>query len=77
VTGYRPRRLAAQDFKGAARVVSFRCDLSDIVPSGLAWERWDDTPPVCDGYRAARDAIVERLERLLDNLAGLAVILPP
>jgi protein-tyrosine-phosphatase len=69
-TGYRPRRLVARDFKGVARVVSFRCDLSDIVPSGLIWERWDDTPAVSEGYGAARDAIVERLGRLLDDLAG-------
>jgi hypothetical protein len=28
--------------------------------------RWDDVPPVADGFEAARDTIVSRLGRLLD-----------
>ena len=49
-------------------MVSFGCDLSALSPSGLAFERWDDVPAVSDGYEAARDAMLERIGRLLDEL---------
>ena len=35
------------------------------VPPGLTIERWDDVPAVSENFKAARDAIVARLPRLL------------
>ena len=49
-------------------MVSLGCDLSALSPAGLAFERWDDVPAVSDGYEAARDAMLERIGRLLDEL---------
>ena len=66
VNGHRPRRGTREAFAGAWRVVSFGCDLGPTAPAGLVPLRWDDVPPVADGFEAARDAIVSRLGRLLD-----------
>ncbi len=63
-----PERLTEEDFAGAARVVSFGCDLSKVAPPGASVEAWDDVPAVGDGYDAARACILERVERLLDEL---------
>jgi hypothetical protein len=40
-----------------------------VAPPGLARERWDGVPAVSDDFRTARDAIVARLARLLDECA--------
>lgn len=65
VRGQRPRRVTADDIRGAARVVSFGCDLGALAP-GVPVERWDDVPAVSENYRAARDVIVARLPALLE-----------
>lgn len=65
VRGQRPRRVTAADIRGAARVVSFGCDLGALAP-GIAVDRWDDVPAVGENYRAARDVIVSRLPALVE-----------
>jgi protein-tyrosine-phosphatase len=67
VSQHHPRRVTAQELGTASRVVSFGCNLSPVASSGLAVERWDDVPLVSDGYPAARDEIVRRVQRLLDG----------
>ena len=51
----------------ASRVVSFGCDITP--KAGVAVDQWD-VPAVSDGYEAARDRIVEKVERLVAELAG-------
>lgn len=68
VRAYRPRRVTADDLHDALHVVSFGCDLTGVAPPGRTIERWDDVPLVSEDYVAARDAIVSRLDRLLDRL---------
>lgn len=70
VSGQRPQRVTRKQLAAAWHVVSFGCDLTDLAPSGLAVERWDDVPLVSDGFQAARDAILARVRRLLDDVAG-------
>jgi protein-tyrosine-phosphatase len=61
----RPRPVTLHDLEHAARVVSFGCD---VVPAkGQPIDRWD-VPAVSDGYAAARDRIVEKVERLVEEL---------
>jgi arsenate reductase (thioredoxin) len=67
VRHYRPRRVTPEELAAAWRVVSFGCDLSDVAPSSLAVERWDDVPLVSDGFQPARDAIAARVHTLLDG----------
>ena len=51
----------------AARVVSFGCDVSTMLPASTPIEHWDDVPMVSDGYAVARDVIVRRVGALLDG----------
>lgn len=69
VRGHRPRRVTPEDVGGAARVVSFGCDLDGLAPPGVAIERWDDVPAVSEGFPAARAAILRRLPALIDEVA--------
>ena len=55
------------DIRHASRVVSFGCDLGALAP-GVPVERWDDVPAVSENYRAARDAIVSRLPKLVEGV---------
>ena len=65
VRGRRPRPVTGAALAKACHVVSFACDLGEMVPPGLPIERWDDVPAVSDGFGAARDIIVRRLPPLL------------
>ncbi len=64
----RPRPVTLYDLNAAARVVSFGCDVTPRA--GQPVERWDDVPAVSEGYAAARDRIVGRVERLVAQLAA-------
>jgi protein-tyrosine-phosphatase len=65
-TEQKPVRLTRDDISGAVRVVAF-CSLPDDYKS-VAVEEWNDVPTVSDDYGKARNAIVERVERLLNEL---------
>jgi arsenate reductase len=69
IHGYIPRQASPDAFAAAAHVVSFGCDLGSFVPPETNVDRWDDLPAVSDGYAPARDAIVQRVEALLDRLS--------
>src|SRR5262249_40954165 len=70
VRGYRPRRVTRADLEAASRVVTFGCELGELTPPGLSPERWDDVPAVSEDYAKARDVIVARVSRLLDQCAN-------
>jgi hypothetical protein len=70
VSGHQPRRVTREELAAARRVVSFGCDLGEVAPPDLAVERWDDVPMVSDGFAVARDAIVARVRRFLDDLTA-------
>jgi len=63
----RPRPVTLHDLRTAVRVVSFGCDVTPA--GGQTVDRWDDVPAVSDGYEAARDRIVGRVETLVADLA--------
>jgi protein-tyrosine-phosphatase len=63
----RPRPVTVHDLATATRVVSFGCEL-DVAPAQRV-DQWD-VPAVSDGYEAARDRIVARVEHLVAELAG-------
>jgi protein-tyrosine-phosphatase len=64
----RPRPVTLYDVNTAACIVSFGCDVTPRA--GQPVEGWDDVPAVSEGYAAARDRIVGRIERLVAQLAG-------
>ena len=63
----RPRPVTLYDLQSAARVVSFGCEVAPA--GGQRVDQWD-VPAVGDGYETARKHIVERVERLIAELAG-------
>ena len=63
----KPMRLSRADVSKGIRVVAF-CELPDTYRKGVRLEQWSDMPAVSEDYNKARDAIVERVRRLLDEL---------
>ncbi len=66
----RPRRVTREDTTGAARVVTFGCDLGAAAPAAVPVERWDDVPAVSENLPVARAAIRRHLDRLVAELAS-------
>jgi arsenate reductase (thioredoxin) len=75
VTGLIPPLLHDTDLVSADVIVSFGCDIEDRVQSRSVI-RWDDVPLVSDGYLAARDEIVRRVDALVAGLASERVNAP-
>jgi len=69
VSGLRPHRVTRADVERASRVITFGCELGDLAPTGLVVERWDDVPLVSEDFNRARDVIVARVSRVLDECA--------
>jgi protein-tyrosine-phosphatase len=67
VRAHRPRRVTAEEFAGASRVVSLGCDLGDIAPPGLVVEHWDDVPSPSADLTGARAVIAAHVRRLVDT----------
>lgn len=70
LSGKQPRRVTRDDTAGAARVVTFGCDLGEAMPASVPVERWDDVPAVSENLPVARAAIRHHLERLLEECAA-------
>ena len=63
----RPRPVTLYDLDTASHVVSFGCS---VAPKrGILVDQWD-VPAISDGYEVARDRIVDKVERLVAELAG-------
>jgi arsenate reductase (thioredoxin) len=63
----KPQLVTQQLTERANHIVSFGCDLPEVaVPEPVIV--WNDIPAVSDGYAPAREAIVARLESLLDAI---------
>lgn len=62
-----PQQLSPADIELAQRVVTF-CELPEEYRSTVVVEQWDGVPPVSDDYEKARNAIVERIHRLIKTI---------
>ena len=61
-----PQKLSRADVESAQQIVSF-CELPEEFRQKTLIEQWDGIPPVSENYEKARDAILERLNRLIDQ----------
>ena len=62
-----PQKLLMENVKSATQIISF-CELPEgYDKKGV--EQWDNVPPVSENYETARDAIVERINQLINNIA--------
>lgn len=59
-----PRDLTERDFADVTHVITF-CDVTIPSDSVAKIYSWTDVPAVSEGYEAARQEIVRRIERLL------------
>jgi protein-tyrosine-phosphatase len=67
----KPTVVTEADVRQAQRVITFACALP--MPKSVADGKltdWDGVPSVSDNYNAARQAIVDRVEKLLKDLAA-------
>jgi len=62
-----PQKLSLAEIESARYIVTF-CELPDEYQNKVPTERWNSVPDVSDGYEAARDAIVERINQLVSDL---------
>jgi protein-tyrosine-phosphatase len=67
--GFTPERFSRADLVGAVAVVAIGADVSAVVAdTQVRIEQWNDIPPASTDYDAARTAIRNRLERLIETL---------
>ena len=70
VSTWRPRAVTDQEIRRAGKVISLATDLPATKPFAKSkLLEWNDIPPVSESYDAARSAILERIEKLVDSLA--------
>ena len=62
-----PQQLSLHDIESAQMIVSF-CELPEAYQNKIKVERWDDIPPVSENYEKSRDAIITRLNQLMNSL---------
>jgi len=61
-----PQKLSLDDLETAERIVSF-CALPSEFQQKVKIEQWNDIPPVGENYERARNAIIQRIQKLLNN----------
>jgi protein-tyrosine-phosphatase len=66
--GWKPQLVTGGDLKAASMIVTLGCDLpgKDAVAGKVA--EWNGIPSVSENYQAARDEILKRVRRLVDEL---------
>lgn len=70
VPNHEPRHADPDELARATAIVSFGPALDDLAPADVARHLWADIPAVTDGFAPARDAIIDRLRALLQDLTG-------
>ena len=60
------QKLSLAEIELAQRVVSF-CALPEEYGQKAVVEQWEDVPPVSENYEKARDAILKRLNLLIER----------
>jgi len=62
-----PQGLSLEDIKSAQRMISF-CKLPGEFQNKIMTEQWNGIPPVSENYNQARDALLERLNHLIEEI---------
>jgi len=69
VSQHVPQKFVASDLGGASLVVSFDQDIEATVDGKVRHLKWDNLPGVLADYPRGRDAIVQKVDALIDALA--------
>jgi len=62
-----PQKLSLADMESAQHIVTF-CELPQEYQDKATAESWAEVPDISDGYEPARGAIVEHVEKLIEQL---------
>jgi protein-tyrosine-phosphatase len=62
-----PQQLLSDDIQSVERIISF-CELPVEYREKAIVEDWNDVPPVSEDYDKARDAILEHIRDLINNI---------
>ncbi|MGE0128034.1 MAG: hypothetical protein AB7U82_08140 [Blastocatellales bacterium] len=62
-----PKKISKDDLFGARRVITFYL-LPDGYPGEVKVESWDGVPPMNEDYGKAREWLIGRINRLLEEL---------
>ena len=62
-----PRELSLADVESAQRIITF-CELPEEYNQKASVEQWNGVLPVSENYEQARDAILERINKLINTL---------
>ena len=62
-----PRKLTEADIYSAQRVITF-CELPTEYKQQGIIKRWDGVPPISENYEKSRDAIMEHLNQLINDI---------
>jgi arsenate reductase (thioredoxin) len=68
VSGFVPQLFRFADLDGTYLVVSFDQDIAPIVANRVPLMHWDNLPGVLADYPHGRDAIVKKVDALLESL---------
>ena len=60
-------KLPSRDLKRAVRIVAF-CELPEEYQNAARVERWTDVPPISENYQRSREAILQRIIALVEDL---------
>ena len=63
-----PQKISLSDVESASQIVSF-CELPEEFQGKTVVDRWDGVLPVSENYEKARDIIVEKINKLIENIS--------
>src|SRR5262249_29780807 len=69
VSTYVPQLFRVSDVAGASLVVSFDQDITGVLDHRAPQLKWDNLPSVLADYSEGRDAIVQKVDALIDALS--------
>jgi protein-tyrosine-phosphatase len=67
INNWAPKLVSQMDIDSASQIVTFDCNLPDNLSKRAT--QWNGIPPVSKDYRVARDQIVEKVRRFINELA--------
>ena len=62
-----PQKLSLADLESTQQIITF-CELPAEYQQKASVEHWDSVPPVSEDYQKARDAILAKINVLMNNI---------
>jgi arsenate reductase len=69
VSAFEARKFEVSDMDRASLIVSFDQDVAKIVGARARYLKWDDLPGILSNFTRGKDAIVQHVDALLEELA--------